>query len=62
MNALTWIKMLRSKFLGKKENTPAAGEHAGGLEIVTPIALIKNEGSLVLDGLGVIQLPEHWRN
>jgi len=61
MNALTWFKKLGDK-LSKKENAPAAGEQVGGLEIITPIALIKNEGSLVLNGLGVIQLPEHWRN
>jgi hypothetical protein len=57
MKAIEWVKKLGSKLLGKKVNIPAAG----GLAIVT-LAPIKKEGSLVLDGFGVIQLPEHWRN
>jgi len=62
MNAIAWIKKLRSKLLGKQANTPATGKHAGGLATITVIAPIKKGGSLVLDGLGIIQLPEHWRN
>jgi len=58
MNAIDWVKKLRSKLLGKKVNTPASGGLAG----VTPIVLNKKQGSMVLDGVGVIQLPEHWRN
>ena len=63
MKAIEWVKKnLSSKLLGNKVNTPAAGEYLGGLVIVTTIKPDGKEGSLVLDGLGVIQLPEHWRN
>jgi hypothetical protein len=62
MKAIEWIKKFTGKLLGGKVNTPGAGESPGVLAIVIPIAPGKKKVSRVLDGLGVIRLPEHWRN
>ena len=59
MNAKELVKKLGNKILGKKVNTLAAGD----VETVIPTAAqMKMPGILLLDGLGVIQLHENWRN
>ena len=59
MNAKELVKKLGNKILGKKVNTSAAGD----VETVIPTAAqMKMPGILLLDGLGVIQLHENWRN
>jgi hypothetical protein len=61
MKANALLKKLGQKLLGQKSNTPAAGS------VTTVIQLAPNEKApeiafQVLDGLGVIQLHQHWRN
>ena len=62
MNAKELVKKFSSKLLGKKVNMPVADEIGGGLANVTSSASDKKEVPLALVGIGVIQLPEHWRN
>ena len=53
MKASELVKKLGSKLLGKKVNTPAA---------VQPPPDEKAPVIPLLDGLGIIQLHQHWRN
>jgi len=53
MKASELVKKLSSKLLGKKVTTPAA---------VQPPPDEKAPVIPLLDGLGVIQLHQHWRN
>ena len=61
MKASELVKKLGSKLLGKKSETPAAGDLGTliqlGLEEKAPEIDCR-----VHDGLGVIQLHENWRN
>jgi hypothetical protein len=59
MKASELVKKLRSKLLGKKSDTSAAGDTATVIQIAPAQTTIV---SPVLDLLGVIQLHEHWRN
>lgn len=61
MKAMKWVKKLGVKLLGKKANSPADDIYSGGLANLTA-GTSKKKSPLVLDGLGAIQLPEHWRN
>jgi hypothetical protein len=53
MKANQLLKKLGSKLLGKKVNTPAAAQ---------PPTDEKAPVIPLLDGLGIIQLHQHWRN
>jgi hypothetical protein len=53
MKANELLKKLGNTLLGKKMNTPAAGQYPGGLvKAVLPL----------VDKLGPIQLNQNWRN
>ena len=61
MKANELLKKLGNTLLGKKANTPAAGD------VTTVIQLAPEEKApeiafRIHDGLGVIQLHENWRN
>jgi hypothetical protein len=61
MNANELLKKLGNTLLGKKVNTPSAG----GVATVINLAPEQKSPEIafrVHDGLGVIQLHEHWRN
>ena len=61
MKANELLKKLGNTLLGKKVNTPAAGDPATVLQLApatkAPEILLQ-----VHDGLGFIQLHENWRN
>ena len=59
MKASELVKKLGSKLLGKNVK-PSAGETNHAAAQVAPDA--KAPGIALLDRLGVIQLPENWRN
>jgi hypothetical protein len=61
MKTTELIKKLGSKLLGKKVNTPAAGGVATVIQLA-PDMKAPHIAFQVHDGLGVIQLHEHWRN
>jgi hypothetical protein len=61
MKANELLKKLGHTLLGKKENTPVAGD------VATEVQLAQDEKApeivfRVHDGLGIIQLHENWRN
>jgi hypothetical protein len=61
MKANELLKKLGHTLLGKKVNTPAAGD----LETVIQLAPEEKAPGIacrVHDGLGVIQHPENWKN
>jgi hypothetical protein len=59
MKANELLKKLGNTLLGKKSNTPAAGDMA---TVIQTAAEVKAPEVLLLDRLGVIQLHEKWRN
>jgi hypothetical protein len=61
MKANELLKKLGSKLLGKKVSTPAVGGVATVMKLA-PDMKAPHIAFQVHDGLGVIQLHEHWRN
>jgi hypothetical protein len=61
MKANELLKKLGHTFLGKKENTPAAGDVATVIQLA-PEQKAPEIAFRVHDGLGAIQLHENWRN
>jgi len=61
MKANELLKKLGNSLLGKKVNTPAAGDVATVIQLA-PEQKAPEIAFQVRDGLGVIQLHENWRN
>jgi hypothetical protein len=55
------LKKLGNTLLGKKVNTPAAGDVATVMQLATD-QKTPEIAFRVHDGLGVIQLHENWKN
>jgi hypothetical protein len=61
MKANELLKKLGHTLLGKKVNTPAAGDLATVIKL-TPEEKAPELVFQIHDGLGVIQLHENWKN
>ena len=61
MKANELLKKLGNTLLGKKANTPAAGEVATVSQLA-PDTKAPEIAFRIHDGLGVIRLHENWRN
>ncbi|MGO8929311.1 MAG: hypothetical protein ACLQU3_20790 [Limisphaerales bacterium] len=61
MKANELLKKLGHTLLGKKVNTPAAGDLATVMELA-PEEKIPEIAFRIHNGLGVIQLHENWKN
>ena len=62
MKANELLKKLGNTLLGKKVNPPVAvGDGATVIQLATT-GKVTETAFRVRDGLGVIQLQEHWRN
>lgn len=61
MKANELLKNIGNTFLGKKVNTPAAGDLATEMQLA-PEEKVPEIAFRVYDALGVIQLHESWRN
>ncbi len=63
MKAHELLKKLGNKLLGKKANASTAEEQTDGVETFAPVSPNETMPQMpILDGLGVIQLHEYWRN
>jgi uncharacterized protein HemY len=61
MKANELLKKLGNTLLGKKANTPAAGDVTTAIQLA-PDQNASEIACRVHDGLGVIQLHENWKN
>jgi hypothetical protein len=61
MKATELIKKLGSKLIGKKVNTSTDGSVATVVQLA-PDTKALEIACRVHDGLGIIQLHQHWRN
>jgi hypothetical protein len=62
MKAFEFFRKLIRKLRPVKVTKPAGEAYGGALVFITQTSPDGNIQTTVLDGLGVIRLPDHWRN